>query len=1301
MLKYYALTILFFALVFTLLFWALNKCNLKKKKRPMQIFSLFVLSIGVLLSMLFLSNIIKVIDTFLQLEFMRKVTSFVFGATKPVVLTGVVLAILLLSIIFLIAGLVVKKICNTVLKHIRIPQGRYNPFAVIIRAFYDTDNGCFTRPHTVVYRKWLLWSKYCVVAVFAITNIFLLTMIFYYPSWAGNNSDLVENIIMYLYWISVVSYLLINEAYYFLRGFDIDDEDYDYETEELSSVIVGSYAKMVQVYNSMASDANLIKVYSYDSTFSNSMFNGGKSSHTAMIDPQLRPVFDMIENSIKISGVDICEEYANALVQMLNGKDIFVSDSIIGEISQYLFNYLNYQLCCGHKVVILCRTEIYDDRARRKQYIEMIRKNLANINGYGSIWQVGTYSSILNNEQVDVLLSSFNQYISDYAHRANSKFFDNVRICVCADCMELLSDEQIYKKALISHFKNSTNHIQFVFLTENNSVMLKDAVSDMMGTKRPVEFFKNSNRLKDVFVFLWRGESYYKPQIIFDTDSKYYYGSALPLGIIAAKYGVEKVNIINCEQTPHRTYHRAMKDRSAEIESAIRSSINFDTFFSYDYINYYITNDLVFLIVFDRYHNAAICKDIWGKIADNKTKILHIISEPYLLREFLCNNIDDTQIAEAIVPFNDVAFKRSEAEALIINMFEFGVKMSRLKSIRTTLRLGDRTLSVTDVIRELFVLAFPDEVPEMCFSSFVFEDDIQFVSGHGQVQDHYDADRIVRFINKDLYEKLISNSEYAKVVLNNNDDWRCLPVLKKDIHNYYLEDQHMSVDGESVLITEIKDGVIMGKLDTETYHFDYAPVVRFSSKDFTLIDDDYAENALLYLRYCTCEATRDIIDYYSLLRGRNLTDPVNCKRYGLNITDQIHETICDTKALVITLNHDFSNNAHMAALFAELLNGLFKTIFPTMYQNIIACANTDGIIVNGSKDDNEDSSDSVKSPDFKALKKIVDMIPCDTSTSTEACVVTVYEFCHKELGMAYELKTRFTDILLLLQRYINWELNHSNKESYLKYGYEDYPDIFPLEELKEYLDLVIPHNISLTNYNTKISLSEWAHCDYCFKPILLTAHKLSDNRLMCNDCFQCRIRAKQEIEELFVEVIKFMNNRYGIQIVKTASDGTVTISVNFKRRTTINRECDNKSPFSVILGFYSADRRELWVERGGPKPATFAILAHELTHAWQNDVFDMKPPESLVNKVVKINGITDPVKIKDIHIWEGHATYVEIQIMRLNNQHEYADFLESEILSRSDDDVYKIGYLYFTQLLKSSGDDNIFEFLLEEGSKEK
>ena len=571
MLKFYVLSVLIFAILFGIEFFAIYKCTLKKAKRPSHIISTAVIAVLSCVEMLFLSEIISGIDWFLQLDGVKMIVSLIFGSIQAITMTGMLLALLLLNLATLLAGLAIKSICNIILSRIPVPSGTYNPFAAIIRHFYETGEPYITCTKATVYRKWLLWAKHSIFALFALSNLALLTLVFFVPDLINQSSGSLLRIMILLFWVPTVSYLIINEMYYFLKGYDKYDEDYDYETEGISGTNVGDYSKLLRIYEETAGKANLIRTYSYNRTGVLDMFTGGKAKQATKCDSEVQAVYEMIENKIKNTGVDICDEYANALVSMLNRNDVFVADTIIGEFSQYLFNYLNYQLCCNRKIIILCNSNIYSDKNRLTLYMKMIRKNFRGINGYGDIWRIGTFESLRQNETIDILLSSYEEYVPEYTHRASNRFFDNVSVCVFLECLDLFGNDQFYSKAVFSHLEHLNSEIQYIFLSQSNSIMLKNAIDSMMNEHHPVAFYKNSNALKNLYVFIWKSESYFKPQISFDNNAKYYYGTALPIGIIGARYGVEKVNIIDCEETPYITYQHIMKDRAAEIEKAADS----------------------------------------------------------------------------------------------------------------------------------------------------------------------------------------------------------------------------------------------------------------------------------------------------------------------------------------------------------------------------------------------------------------------------------------------------------------------------------------------------------------------------------------------------------------------------------------------------------------------------------------------------------------------------------------------------------------------------------------------------------
>ena len=158
MLKFYVLSVLIFAILFGLEFFAIYRCTLKKAKRPSHIISAAVMAVLSCVGMLFLSEIISGIDWFLQLDGVKTIVSFIFGSVQAITMTGILLALLLLNLATLLAGLAIKSICNFILSRIRIPSGTYNPFAAIIRHFYETEEPHITRTKATVYRKWRICS---------------------------------------------------------------------------------------------------------------------------------------------------------------------------------------------------------------------------------------------------------------------------------------------------------------------------------------------------------------------------------------------------------------------------------------------------------------------------------------------------------------------------------------------------------------------------------------------------------------------------------------------------------------------------------------------------------------------------------------------------------------------------------------------------------------------------------------------------------------------------------------------------------------------------------------------------------------------------------------------------------------------------------------------------------------------------------------------------------------------------------------------------------------------------------------
>ena len=126
-----------------------------------------------------------------------------------------------------------------------------------------------------------------------------------------------------------------------------------------------------------------------------------------------------------------------------------------------------------------------------------------------------------------------------------------------------------------------------------------------------------------------------------------------------------------------------------------------------------------------------------------------------------------------------------------------------------------------------------------------------------------------------------------------------------------------------------------------------------------------------------------------------------------------------------------------------------------------------------------------------------------------------------------------------------------------------------------------------------------------------------------------------------------------------------------------------------VLGFYSPKTHQLWIEGRGPRISMQATLAHELTHVWQYDNLPLRRLRAKLPKATREQTM--------LRILEGHAVYVEIDVMRRLHENNYADFMHALSMLRNDE--YGIGYRWIKDLMEAKQSEgsykNAFYAMLE------
>jgi len=189
-------------------------------------------------------------------------------------------------------------------------------------------------------------------------------------------------------------------------------------------------------------------------------------------------------------------------------------------------------------------------------------------------------------------------------------------------------------------------------------------------------------------------------------------------------------------------------------------------------------------------------------------------------------------------------------------------------------------------------------------------------------------------------------------------------------------------------------------------------------------------------------------------------------------------------------------------------------------------------------------------------------------------------------------------------------------------------------------------------------------CDFCFHPIWGGDFEhLKDGRDRCSRCSRTVISSAEQFTDEYHQVRR--NMELGFEI---------TLDVPMRVRMVNAKEIQNHTNEAFtpsagvdprVLGFVekTASGQELWIENGSPRMAAICTMAHELTHIWQNSAWDQR---IIQKKYGKKNVLV---------IYEGMATWAQIQYLLLTRETDFAQFQHEYAQAREDE--YGVGYRLF------------------------
>lgn len=1169
-----------------------------------------------------------------------------------------------------------------------------------VNKFYKDKNGKYALTSKGFFIG--LWTK-GMKAIFALLWIGEFAILYYSILWGTESwNERVLEIAKSVYLLPMVAFFLTEQLQLFLEGPETSDVG-TFGSVEIKEQMIGNVNTLTYRYRESLGSTGVLLYSEYGK--GGGVEQQGLCSNDLgrqqLLDCANPGVLAVVSNQLREAKIHQTPNYQNAIISLLNGGSILVRDHADGEFLIYLCTYLNHFLSQGQSVLILC-----PDNVDVQHMKDALKINMEKLNNLDSVWNICCTENLNTLDHISVLISTYEEFIQLDILKEHPQLAQDIFLTVVTNSNLLFSQDNIRLGMLFSKLQTLENMEQYAFVTDEDNSSLSTKIKLFIASDIKITAYSNDNRIPKTDIMVWKEESTFKPQLQLGIGKfmSPHLGTALPLALVAAKYDLPQINIVAEKQRGDVYFFGDAKKRNdQDISAYIGSKKNdiLESIVRYSPEEAMIPRDLKMLIVYDVDYNFYNALWRWMKYGGNIGTLIHVVSPFYMLREYFAANFKRKDLLntnnefDALLP-KEMALKHSRLASLLAMLGDDGLTEDEVMAISQKYR-WDYT-NVVSLLRDALLTVLPPNEVHSIYEHFHFEEDNYFRDNPSE----YVYQTRIKLIDTNVIAKQKRQVALARMSSRSQEEIE-LPILGKNIKNYYLPDQIIAVNGEFYIVSSVGDGIVYTSSTAPSELPEYYPVSDFYLRNYHIIEEctDYR---LVDINVCEAEAYRTIYGYASCSCGNDLFTTENYSFHRINAGTGVGDSMAMSKVPIFEINilretfgtteSEQNEIAQKAVnLFAVMLNGLFRTLFPDTWQNLYVFPEVgfdDELIKRVMDDANETAFNDAVS----AIIPRVEVTYQKTSSTSEDSVerkerdkryirLYILEFSCVEYGMVQTIRNNFNNIINQIYEYLTWyiasnkALSESDDNSltrivsgkYLYFGANTYPDIFAADEL-----LTVLKRILRTTEQEQIVEPDPIEpyiepddskciCSFCNREIIF-AWQLSDGRCMCHHCHDHQKTQKDEIKKLFKETVTMLEGHYkNLELPKN-------INVRFQSADAI-RKVAGGSDDGRIVGFYNHSKRQLWIEARGPSVAMQSTIIHELTHAWQHKALPLNDLAKALPKTTRDKQITI--------LLEGHAVYVELDAMDGMGEGAYAARLKKEYENR--DDVYGYGYKFVSEYI--------------------
>ncbi len=917
-----------------------------------------------------------------------------------------------------------------------------------------------------------------------------------------------------------------------------------------------------------------------------------------------RDALNYISVYMKTNYKRVIQNYMSGLDAVFNGRHVYFGSSFYSQLGEYIITYTYVRLLAGERMLF-----IVSDRSQVVKLQQYIGNRLTDITGVtrDETWRVYSADSHHVNE-ADVLVGVPEDFATDNLVENYPAFFEEVSNAVFVDADSILNLNSYLCTIMASRLLEATERkIRFMFLSRDVLQGFSASLRKFFCIDEEVVDCNSAEENENVSYMLWNRER----------------------GALYNKHGQSETTI---ECLVAEAAYDASVDGIRILTSVPLKPAEKQNFMAHDVeINEFHKRvpDVNYMICTDDRCNLAAAIYAYTRFHGREASILHILSRPYLLREYFGDRVEmyanrsdlikpratehaDTKkllllrlLCEATASHNGIPISRfteridaAIKEKKLAPAYDLSARVAFLLSelMNDPGMIHEKEVEKSDGTRPVYTMA-----KKLVYSYYSI---IQ-----PERKDGYElkSENCISFLRiEEVFEKLLTNNTRVELYLNGNLLGK-LDTFPERVYQQYLPGQSLIFDNCEYEIESIAAGgtAIYLRQENITYNscVDTALLRRYSVKDMKALDGVVPgvyhftagsldkicvehRRAHIYgetYGFYNLMANSQTLDFVEGVVGNSALDERIVKRQARDLRDGILLSV-RLSARGITCTDG------VRKLLSAVLSEFIRTMFPDAYRCIAVCPvlkdPTDATGIDGNFN---------KQVETLYPYLVGEGLPTAEDDSVELLIINDAAEDIGVLDMLYDGAARIMEeVFSYIVDYLGWlkqnEKLPKGQSHYIYFGSKQLPEVYDLDGCLELLANCV-RRFDESEKEKAVTAKE-EYCSFCRSKLETGRYSAFDSsRLICFDCEVTMLSEEEELFALYDKVAAYWQSEFP----EIALPEGVTVAFEDARDLDEKEAKDNH--------YYRVDggSRRILVEIDTPENNVFVSILRGLIYFWQKD----------------------------------------------------------------------------------------------------